>query len=396
MTTRFGAPPASAIPAAVVSRPTAWALCLAFMCVLLLPSLHQTIRRPATERERFRTLLTTPPTAASLSAFEKGLVADSVLAQWVRHRYQSASTRTLRQGSHKVVVGAGGEFLFLREDVEFCATDALEGEGQPLHPSVDAISDYSRQLATAGIRMVVVPVPVAPTVYPDKLWRSYPLAAGPAWNSGYPHWLKSLAESGVATVDLAPVLWHGRLSPGPLLYLQQNTHWTPAGVEVAASEIARRIAPLLEGVEHRHFIGKRSSSRVYGDLLLLLGLPADWSRYPPVPVEIAQVLGDDGQIAQAGDEAPVLLLGDSFARIFSGDDHGDIAGVGLGHQLMLRLGVGVQGITLNGANPMNLRQELAARPAALRNKRVVVWEMSERLLRSDARTVWTKMKAPLP
>ena len=51
---------------------------------------------------------------------------------------------------------------------------------------------------------------------------------------------------------------------------------------------------------------------------------------------------------------------------------------------MLRLGLGVQVIAINGGGATAVRETLAQKPAALRHKKVVVWACSARDLYDES------------
>ena len=76
--------------------------------------------------------------------------------------------------------------------------------------------------------------------------------------------------------------------------------------------------------------------------------------------------------------ASVLVLGDSFLRIFERDEPG--SGGFVAH-LACYLGSGLSSIINDGGASTLVRQQLARKPALLEGKRVVVWEFVERDIR---------------
>ena len=195
----------------VIGRGTAAVLSAAFLALIVTPPLHQ-LACGGKEINRFARLLHRLPSPRSLRAFETALASDSLLAGKARKAYRSLACRVIREGSDSVLVGEDG-ILFYRQDVEFCALPP-RGDGGA-SPSVFAaaaatIRDYHHQLQARGIHLVVAPLPVAPVLYPEKVWPGYPVEKGPAWNAGMPAWIASLREHGVDVVDLAPALWRAR------------------------------------------------------------------------------------------------------------------------------------------------------------------------------------------
>jgi hypothetical protein len=89
-------------------------------------------------------------------------------------------------------------------------------------------------------------------------------------------------------------------------------------------------------------------------------------------------------------EAEVLLIGDSFCRIF---EEGSAVGAGLRSQLAVRLCRPVAMVQQDGGGATLVRQELVRRPEWLQGVKVVVWEFAERDLTSvDAE--WAEVELP--
>jgi hypothetical protein len=77
-------------------------------------------------------------------------------------------------------------------------------------------------------------------------------------------------------------------------------------------------------------------------------------------------------------ESEILVLGDSFLRIYEQDDPGS---AGFIAHLALELGQPLAAIVSDGGASTLVRQALARRPALLSNKRLVIWEFAERDIR---------------
>jgi alginate O-acetyltransferase complex protein AlgJ len=132
----------------------------------------------------------------------------------------------------------------------------------------------------------------------------------------------------------------------------------------------------------------------YGDLLRILEIEPSSGLFKPETVEIDQVLQGES-LARGDDSAPLLLLGDSFTNIYRLKEMEWGEGAGLGEQLSLRLGVGVQIIAINGGGATAVRENLAQRPAAIGQKKVVVWACSARDL-YDESIAWERVPPPKP
>jgi hypothetical protein len=76
--------------------------------------------------------------------------------------------------------------------------------------------------------------------------------------------------------------------------------------------------------------------------------------------------------------SPVLVLGDSFLRIFEQDEPG--SGGFIAH-LACHLGFGLTSLVNDGGASTLVRQQLARKAALLKGKKVVIWEFVERDIR---------------
>ena len=191
------------------------------------------------ERPRMFELFAHAPRASQLRAYEAQLESDSWLAQRLRPWMQYAQFILLNDPGEKAVRGRDSWF-FYRPGLEYLTQrmPADPGLGDP----VTAILDFRDQLAGRGIHLVVVPAPNKESVYPEQLTRraeALPLAVGKATRSV----LAQLRSAGVEVVDLFELYGGAKpdLARGEGLYLVQDSHWSPLGVEFAARAVAERL-----------------------------------------------------------------------------------------------------------------------------------------------------------
>jgi hypothetical protein len=92
-------------------------------------------------------------------------------------------------------------------------------------------------------------------------------------------------------------------------------------------------------------------------------------------VRCLQVVRADGAIYKDEPETGVLVLGDSFTRIYQQDEP---TSAGFIAHLAKELQQPLMGLVNDGGGATLVRQELHARPAFLKDKKVVVWEFVER------------------
>jgi hypothetical protein len=161
-------------------------------------------------------------------------------------------------------------------------------------------------------------------------------------------------------------------------------------VEIAAREIALRLRATVElpagpasscPAEPRTIDGT-------GDLVALLGLDA---RAFPRERVVARPCPRE----RDGDTAPVLLLGDSFAGVYSSAELGWGADAGLPERLAALLGLPVDTLLRNAGGASATREllarRLAADPRALDGVRAVVWLFAAREWRQGA---WREVALP--
>jgi alginate O-acetyltransferase complex protein AlgJ len=138
-----------------------------------------------------------------------------------------------------------------------------------------------------------------------------------------------------------------------------------------------------------------------GDIAEMLKLPADQQLYKPQSVTIDVVQEPDGTPWQLRPEAEVLLLGDSFANIFSLGGMGWGESAGLAERLSYALQAPVDKMVINAGGAFSSRLDLQARLARgddrLATKKVVIWEFSMRdLAQGDWKMINLKKPAGGP
>ena len=115
----------------------------------------------------------------------------------------------------------------------------------------------------------------------------------------------------------------------------------------------------------------------------MLDLPPGQQLYPPERAVISRVLAQDGSPWRSDRGADVLVLGDSFANIYSLASMGWGDSAGLVEHLSYALGRPVDRIVQNDDGAFATREMLQrAGPERLAGKRVVIWQFAARELAS--------------
>jgi len=329
-----------------------------------------------------------PPTATHLRAVEAEFGAAAARNPYARALAALPGLAWLRGQASPVLEGrvvADEPWLFYRPDVRLISQRPMPAVQAR---AVPAILDWQRQLAARGVRLVVVVAPLKPALLTDRVARRFTVGVA-AWRSPETAAvLGALRTGGVEVVDLPAVF--GAL-PAPGLaeepwYEPADTHWSQRGLHVAADAIIDALG--WERIPGVYAVREEMIQRPV-DLAKLRspgGTDGDRPKEPCLVVADAQ---GRAPAARPG-SAEVLLLGDSFCRIF---EEGEVTGAGLRSQLAWRLGRPVGLIRQDGGGATLVRQELARKPEWLRGVKVVVWEFAERdLLSADAE--WAKVELP--
>ena len=165
-----------------------------------------------------------------------------------------------------------------------------------------------------------MPVPVKPMIEPEFLSRAYPAwSAIPLQNPSYSLFLDRLHEAGIDCLDVSQALAQRKRSTGHSQFLRTDTHWTPEAMEASAALLAEKIGG-MEAVQEGPQGDFSESTRVLagvGDIAAMLKLPASSRLYPKENVTIRPVSQANGEAWSADHRADILVLGDSFANMFS-------------------------------------------------------------------------------
>jgi hypothetical protein len=349
-----------------------------FLAMLVAPPLIQiVVETRRREWPQALQVFTQRPTLESLRAYDQSLAGSSLTVRTLRPWTQAAQFFALGDAGEKALVGRDGWF-FYQPGVGFLTQRAQRRDSTP-RDALAAVVHFRTQLAARGIHLLIMPVPNKESVYPEKLTR-FAVPPTRVLSGETRAFLAQCEAVGVEVVDLFALYREARRSVATPLYLQQDSHWSPAGVELAASAVAERI--LARGWLTRGPVNQdRRAAPVkrLGDIPRMSRSPGIEQRLAPESVACAQVIHRDTGALYADDPASeVLVLGDSFLRIYQRDEPGS---AGFVAHLARALGRPLASIINDGGASTLVRQELFRRPQLLDHKKVVVWEFVERDLR---------------
>jgi len=340
------------------------------------------------ETPQIASLFRQAPTRANLRRLESDLETGCRLAQAVRPWMQYARFVLLQDAGDQALLGRSGWF-FYRPAVQYlvepvCSVPVRASEETPdgvtTNDILTAIVSFRDALAQRGIKLLVMPAPDKSSVYPQMLAVRADGCPDPV-NPTTRGVLAALKQAGVEVMDLFDLYTQARTgSDGPGYYLAQDSHWSPEGIRLAAEAVAHRLLDWgwVEKGPVRYETKPISIQR-YGDVLRMIRVPQIEHLFEPEQINCTQVLNaETGKPYVDDSNSPVLVLGDSFLRIFERDEPG--SGGFIAH-LAYNLGFGLTSVVNDGGASTLVRQQLARKPALLAGKKVVIWEFVERDIR---------------
>ena len=333
----------------------------------------------------------TAPTSGGLRTFERELEDRSWLVQWARQEYARLADALLTRGNGMVIFGRDG-WLFYRQAVDFVTAPALDSDRarrMVLAAQADArdplaaIVDFHGQLQAMDIELVVVPVPVKATLYPEQLWPAS-LPGQTLNNPGIESFLSDLRERGIHVVDVTDDLLDLKVN-GHSAYLPRDTHWTPAGMSAAAQAVVAQVVALPAYAELRaervEFDHREVVFEGRGDIAGMLEYASSEAAFAPMTFQLRQVIATrDGRLPSSAHDSPVMLLGDSLTNVYSSDELRMGRRGGFAEHIADGLGVPVEAIASPGGGATRNRRSLALRRGSLAGKRILIWEFTQREL----------------
>ncbi len=360
-------------------------LAIAFFAVIGLVPLSQVALELAQgERPLVAELVSNVPTEQHLRDVENQIEETSWFARNSRLLVQHIWFQMSGQPGENTLVGRDG-WLFYLPTVRFLVESfppAVDRQPDFQDPFA-AVIDFHGQLADRGIQLLVVPVPGKASIYPERVSSR----ADPGKIAESSHTLKFISrlnDAGIATINLFEAFHReprrDRSTKGGHHYLFQDTHWTPEGAELAARVVAERV--LKEGwvtAGSKKYVPEPVPVARRSDILRMARSASIERLFRPQEVICHQVFeSDTGNLYQDDPDSPLLVLGDSFLRIYQTDDP---KAAGFLAHLARNLKRPVASIVNDGGASTLVRQQLRRNPDLLEGKKLVVWEFVERDLR---------------
>jgi hypothetical protein len=318
------------------------------------------------------------PNRPILRSYEKELEEQSIIARSVRPWIQYARFVVFGDAGEKVLVGRDG-WLFYRPDVRYLVEPLTPPAGEKSEEDpVGAITLFRNQLRSRGIQLMVLPVPGKPSLYGEMLTTRLSGVEHP--KSPTLTLISRLRRAGVEVVDLFELFGRHKAGSQHPLYLAGDTHWSAAAAAIGASAVADRleklgwVQPGSAAYDVQQVMVPRRS-----DIARMTRVPLIEASYPAEEIGALQVRDKaTGVLYRDDPAASVLVLGDSFLRIYQTDEP---KAAGFIAHLARDLRQPVSSVINDGGASTLVRQELARRPQLLNGKTVVIWEFVERDIR---------------
>jgi alginate O-acetyltransferase complex protein AlgJ len=214
-----------------------------------------------------------------------------------------------REGNEKVVAGEN-DWLYTAE--EFAS---YPNENEAITRKLQIIFDVQQYLAVHGSELLVALVPAKARIYPEYLgdipWPQTKQLV-------YQKVRKKLVDTGILAPDLAKTFALYRKNQQ--IFLRTDTHWTPAGAELAAHRLALDFAARCEEKKlprtSFHLV-KQSPIQHKGDLMKFTPTEPLQDIVGPKPEMLTPVKSrkkETGTASLFGDaHIPVVLVGTSYS-----------------------------------------------------------------------------------
>jgi hypothetical protein len=378
------------------SRRAKWIIMLCFILIIGIVPLIQLgkeiyLREPLIEFGIFRGI----PTNDKVRSYEKAIENGSVIAKYARLWLQFPLTCFGDQGNKKVVVGRDG-WLFYRPSFDYATkpNSNFYGESRPFQ----AIIAFHQALKEQGVDLILLPIPGKSSIYPEHLSKRYKSSLDPAVNIYADEFFQKVRDAGIQVIDPASILWKAKKSQDKLLYLEQDTHWSPEGMKIIARCLADTIlaSRWAKEASQKSYKTQQVEVRRYGDLYDMLDIPKSYGFYEPISIKIEKVIDSKtGGTCKSNANSPIVLLGDSFTNIFSKSEMGWGEHAGFAEHLALNLGMPIDVIAINDGGATGSREQLARRANALVGKKLVIWQFPTRDL-TNPESQWKIINIPKP
>ncbi|MCD0162689.1 hypothetical protein IHN63_15475 [Deinococcus sp. 6YEL10] len=273
------------------------------------------------------------------------------------------NARLFGEARDGALIGKNG-WLFTSEEYQTSAEDAAE-----IQAKLAYIGQVRDELKKDGAQLVVALIPSKARVYGDQTNAKVPAQTAPLYQS----FRADLQKAGIPAPDLLTAFEEVKSND---LFFKTDTHWTPAGAQIAAQAIAPVVTGLGLDLPAAEYAAQTQPE---------VSRAGDLTRYVPGDDQVDLVSPityertDEGGGGLFGDEGiAVTLVGTSYsAETKDNVWHFDGA-------LAAALGTEVLNMAREGKGPIvPMREYLVSQERKDNPAQVVIWEIPERFLRVE-------------
>ena len=295
-----------------------------------------------------------------------------------RTRVQSRLYTQVGAVNHSVVIGQDGWLFDPLELRALTGSGPLQPEWSARHSPTsrarDEIVDFARQLKARGVPLLLIPIPMKASIYPEAITRSgADHSEAPLYQADQPALYEQLVKAGIDVQDITGALLQLKARHKPVFF-KQDTHWTPEAMQDIARAVAVHVRKKFPGIVPDDPLivdTKAPDAASLGDLAERLNpLPGTMSEEQAVLVSFPGIENDP--------KSPIVLLGDDFTRIYDDPSLGFVQDVdthaSFAQHLALYLGRRIDTTAVNHGGTTAVRRAFAKRlDDEVRAKKLVIW-----------------------
>ena len=289
----------------------------------------------------------------------------------------------LGKGSSDVVPGHGGWLFDQRELQSLTGVGPLESDvTQPHAPqgsAKDAILDFARQLKERGIPLLLIPLPMKVSLYPEALTNAdIDDSPAPLYHPAQVTLYEQLVNGGIDVQDITAAMmqWKARHKE---VFFKQDSHWTPEMMQEIAKGVAAHVRKKYPGIVPADplIVDIKAPDHAFiGDLAHAL------YRVPEVVTAPESMVLVSFPDLKTDTMSPITLLGDDFASIYQEAEHGFVGASFIEH-LALYLGTRIDAVA--SPDGTSALKTFANRfDDEVRAKKLVIWLVPARDLLSTS------------
>ena len=298
-------------------------------------------------------------------------------------------------GDYSILESTGKPALYVpTHTLHYLITATPADTWAATRPSVPVVLAFNAWLKRNGVDLILVPAPKVVEVYPDRFLKS-----APADRIIAPQTRKlifDLLQADVEVIDLLPIFLAEAHKPGELIHLPTDTHWSNRAQQIAAGEIAKRLA--------RYTLVRQAAAKPARYRTQDITVPFKGNQFDHLDPQQAELAANStipvtvvsnkstGKPFADTEQSPVVVIGDSYTHYYG---NSVTPGSGIDALLAKRINLPIWNISSGAATTQPLK-EFIRDPTLLSTHTVVVWIITDDLLTNPDPNLWQTLPFPGP